>query len=135
VDHSETSMSDEEMMELIARFRTAFRAIDREGLSKILTKDFEWHMHFATTEDERPTGRIVRGVDGMIEVLEWRKKNWKQLHTSNLVERPAGDVVLQMFTTKGLDENDREFHWNVVDVYPVRNGRISKKDTYWKHAK
>ena len=127
-------MSDQEMMELIARFRVAFRAIDRDALSKLLTQDFEWHMHYASTPDERPTGRIVHGVDGMIQILQWRKKHWKQLNTSNLIERPAGDVILQTFTTKGIDENDRPFHWNVVDVYPVRDGRIAKKDTYWKHA-
>ena len=128
-------MSDQEMMELIARFRAAFRAIDRDALSKVLTPDFEWHMHFATEPGDRPTGRIVRGVDGMVEVLEWRKQHWKQQSTSNLVERPAGDVILQMFTTQGIDENDQKFRWNVVDVYPVRDGRIAKKDTYWKQVK
>ena len=128
-------MQDQGMMELIARFRAAFRAIDRDALSKVLTPDFEWHMHAATTANERPTGHIVHGVDGMIQVLEWRKRHWKQPRTSNLVERPAGDVILQMFTTTGFDENDRHFHWNVVDVYPVRDGLIAKKDTYWKHAK
>ena len=34
-----------------------------------------------------------------------------------------------------IDENDEPFHWNVVDVYPVRDGKIAKKDTYWKQAK
>jgi ketosteroid isomerase-like protein len=127
-------MSDHEIMELIARFRTAFRAIDRDALSKVLTPDFEWHMHYAAGPNERPTGRIVRGVEGMVEVLKWRKSHWKQLKISNLVERPAGDVILQTFTTEGVDENGEPFHWNVVDLYPVREGRIAKKDTYWKHA-
>ena len=127
-------MSEQEMMELIARFRAAFRAIDRDELSKVLTPDFEWHMHYATGPDEQPTGRIVHGVEGMVEVLEWRKSNWQQLKTSNLVERPAGDVILQMFTTQGIDESGQRFHWNVVDVYPVRDGRIAKKDTYWKYV-
>jgi len=40
-----------------------------------------------------------------------------------------------MFATQGLDENDEPFQWNVVDVYPVRDGKIAKKDTYWKQAK
>jgi len=128
-------MTDQQMMELIARFRTAFRAADREGLSNVLSDDFEWHMHFAEGAEDRPTGRVAYGVEGMLEILEWRKKNWKNQKTSDLVERPAGDVILQMFTTMGIDENDEGFHWNVVDVYPVRDGRITKKDTYWKHAK
>ena len=127
-------MTDEEMMDLVARFRAAFRAADREGLSQVLTEDFEWHMHFAEGPGDRPTGRVVHGVDGMMGVLEWRKANWKDQRTSDLVERPAGDVILQMFTTIGIDENGDRFHWNVVDVYPVRDGRIAKKDTYWKYV-
>ncbi len=128
-------MSDEEMMKLIERFRAAFRAADRDALSRVLTEDFEWHMHFADGPEDRPTGRISYGVDGMMRVLEWRKKNWENQKISDLVERVAGDVILQMFTTTGIDENGEEFLWNVVDVYPVREGRIAKKDTYWKHAK
>jgi ketosteroid isomerase-like protein len=37
-----------------------------------------------------------------------------------------------MFTTKGIDEQGRDYHLNVVDVYPVRDGLICRKDTYWK---
>ena len=128
-------MSNDEMMELIARFRAAFRAADREELALVLTADFEWHMHFASDPKDRPTGRVVHGVDGMMEVLQWRKKHWTQLKTSHLVERCAGDVIVQTFTNHGIDENGQAFNWNVVDLYPVRDGRISKKDTYWKHAK
>lgn len=128
-------MTDEEMMELVARFRAAFRAADPDALSEVLTEDFEWHQHFAEGEQDLPTGRIAYGVEGMIRVLEWRKANWKKQRIADLVERPAGDVILQMFTTSGLDENDQPFHWNVVDVYPVRDGKIAKKDTYWKQAK
>jgi hypothetical protein len=50
-----------------------------------------------------------------------------------LTERAAGDVLLQMFTTRGVDENDISYHVNVVDVYPVREGLICRKDTYWKN--
>ncbi|MBT6278022.1 MAG: nuclear transport factor 2 family protein [Chromatiales bacterium] len=128
-------MSNEEMMELIKQFRTAFRAADRVGLSDVLTEDFEWHMHYANRSQDRPTGRIAYGVDGMMEVLEWRKQHWSNQRSYDLVERPAGDVILQMFTTIGSDDVSGDFHWNVVDVYPVRDGRIAKKDTYWKHAK
>lgn len=63
-------MTDKEMMDLVARFRDAFRAADPEMLSQVLTDDFEWHQHFADSADDRPTGRIAYGVEGMVEVLE-----------------------------------------------------------------
>ena len=68
-------MTDEEMMDLVARFREAFRSEDPAKLSQVLTNDFEWHQHFADGPGARPTGRIAYGVEGMVEVLEWRKKN------------------------------------------------------------
>lgn len=67
-----------------------------------------------------------------MEEITWRQANWRNVTYANMVERPAGDVILQMFTTKGIDEQGRDYHLNVVDVYPVRDGLICRKDTYWK---
>ena len=32
----------------------------------------------------------------------------------------------------GVDENGRRFHNAAVDLYPLRDGRIARKQTYWK---
>ncbi len=128
-------MNEDEMMDLIARFRKAFRAADREGFMACVTEDFEWHQHFAVEPQDLPGGRVIVGVDGMVAEIEWRQANWTNTSVTGLVERRAGDVILQTFTTKGTDENGKDFHYNVVDLYPVREGRIFKKDTYWKQQK
>jgi ketosteroid isomerase-like protein len=125
-------MTDEEMLDLMKRFRKAYGKADREGLAAATTDDFEWHMHYGEPGTDSPTGRIAKGIDAVMEEITWRQANWRNVTYANMVERPAGDVILQMFTTKGIDEQGRDYHLNVVDVYPVRDGLICRKDTYWK---
>ncbi len=126
-------MQDKEMLELIARFRKAYGAADREGLASVITDDFEWRQHKGDAATDGPAGRVIKGLDGLLAELAWRKKNWHNVVYRDLVERSAGDVILQMFTVSGTDENGRDFHVSAVDVYPVRDGQISRKDTYWKY--
>ena len=72
------------------------------------------------------------GVKAMVDEIVRRQTHWKNVRYENLVERAAGDRILQMFSQSGLDEQDRPYNVNVVDVYIVRDGLIAKKDTYWK---
>ena len=125
-------MKDEEMLSLIARFRRAYAHADKAGLSSVTSDDFEWHMHYGDPESDSPTGRVLVGIDAMMEEIQWRRANWQDVTYENMVERIAGDSILQMFTTSGIDENGDRYHVNVVDVYPVRDGLITRKDTYWK---
>lgn len=125
-------MKDEEMLSLIARFRRAYARADKAGLSSVISDDFEWHMHYGDPKSDSPTGRVLVGIDAMMEQIQWRRANWRDVTYENMVERVAGDSILQMFTTSGIDENGDQYHVNVVDVYPVRDGLITRKDTYWK---
>jgi ketosteroid isomerase-like protein len=125
-------MSDDEMLDLIKRFRRAYGKADRDGMAAATTDDFEWHMHYGEPAADSPTGRVLKGIDAVMAEIAWRQANWNNVTYANMVERPAGDVILQMFTTQGTDEHGRDYHLNVVDVYPVRDGLISRKDTYWK---
>jgi ketosteroid isomerase-like protein len=123
-------MTDEEMLFVMAEFRKGYGMGDKERLLAVTTQDFEWHQH---NGGEGPTGRVIKGIGGLLEELTWRQAHWRDVTYENLTERAAGDVILQMFTTRGVDENDISYHVNVVDVYPVREGLICRKDTYWKN--
>jgi len=39
---------------------------------------------------------------------------------------------VQTFTISGIDEQGRPFRSDAVDLYPLRDARIARKDTYWK---
>ena len=130
IDDGGSVMTDEEMLFVMAEFRKGYGTGDKERLLAVTTQDFEWHQH---NGGEGPTGRVIKGIDGLLEELTWRQAHWRDVTYENLTERAAGDVILQMFTTRGVDENDISYHVNVVDVYPVREGLICRKDTYWKN--
>ena len=125
-------MTDSELLELMARYRRAYSEVDEETLSRTVSNDFEWHMHYSDPGQLNPTGKVLLGVGAMVDEIKRRQASWRNLKYENLVERAASDFILQMFTASGIDERDRAFHVNVVDVYSVSEGLITKKDTYWK---
>lgn len=126
--------SEQELLDLMIRFRTAYAKGDREGLLAATTNDFQWHQHCATNDSEKPTGRILHGVDELLAEIDWRQKNWQQVRYEHLEERSAGDMLVQTFEISGV-ENGVAFHANACDLYPVVDGRIARKDTYWKFTK
>lgn len=127
-------MNEAEMLELMVRFRTAYAAGDRDGLLANTTDDFEWHQHYAQQAADLPTGNVLNGIDALLAQLKWRSKHWQNVRYANLEERATADVLLQTFSISGT-EDGQEFAANVVDLYPVKDGRICRKDTYWKYIK
>jgi len=130
----ERSLSPRELLELMVCFRTAYSKADRSGLLEVTTSDFEWHQHCTTDPSERTTGRILRGVDELLTEIGWRQEHWQQVRYENLQERAASDLLIQTFIVSGV-EDGVEFHASAVDLYPVVNGQIARKDTYWKYLK
>ena len=122
-----------EMLKIMTPFRIAFGRASVKGLHKILTDDFEWHLPNGTGPDDAPSGRVIHGAQGMVDELMWRRANWKNVKFSRLVETPADDRILQQFTCSGVNEYGNQFNVNAVDVYSIVNGKIRKKDTYWKY--
>ena len=125
-------MGDQALLDLMRRYREAFGAADEAGLTAVVTEDFVWHTHLQEPGDVNTTGIVLVGVKAMVAEIVRRQTHWKNVRFENLVERAAGEFILQMFKQSGVDEQDRPYEVNVVDVYSVRDGLISKKDTYWK---
>ena len=122
-------MTEEDMLALMKKFRVAYTKGDRDGLLAATTDDFEWHQHSARDSADLPYGRVLVGVDALVEEIQWRRENWTEVEYVGLEERSAGDVLVQTFTIRGKSEG-RPFHAKAVDLYPVREGRITRKDTY-----
>ncbi len=121
------------MLALVAAFRVAFHHVDEQALRAILSDDFVWHMHYNADVPDGPTGKVLSGVETLVAELQRRRAEWRDTWFEDLQERavpPNG--ILQTFSAKGTDEHGKAFHVNVVDLYDVRDGLITKKDTYWK---
>ena len=112
----------------------AYARADRDGLLAVTSADFCWHQHCSNHSEDRPTGRVLSGVDAMIEEIRRRQVHWQNVRYENLVERATEDgLLVQTFTISG-EEDGVPFHANAVDLYPVEHGRIVRKDTYWKYT-
>ena len=125
-------MTNEELLQLMKRFRVAYGTVNREELLATTTSDFIWHQNAATSDEELPTGKVLTGVDELLKEIERRGQQWTNVRYENMQERATDDVLVQTFQISGED-NGVAFQANVVDLYPVRDGLISKKDTYWKY--
>ena len=119
---------------LMTRFRWAYVSMSTEGLTEVLAPGFRWNLHYFNADDPLPTGRVLNGLDGMIEELRWRKKNWARVRFSFLAERFAPRLVVQTFRLSAIDVKEgRTFKVDAVDLYDIMDGRILTKSTYWKY--
>jgi len=129
------SMSSIFLLDLMKRFRLAYGRADRSELLAVTSHDFEWHQHMSDSEDDSPNGHVLKGIDELLEELTRRGKQWQQTSYQGMQERVAGDdLLVQTFTISGIDSGT-PFHAKVVDLYPVRNKLIIRKDTYWKYVR
>ena len=126
------------LLSLMKQFRMAYAQANQAELHAVTSDDFEWHQHYGLRSDaanDSPTGRILQGIDALVEELAWRQEHWQDVSYQNLEERVAGDdLLVQTFTIQGK-EDGVPFHAKVVDLYPVVAGKIVRKDTYWKYLK
>ena len=119
---------------LMTRFRRAYVSMSTEGLTEVLAPGFRWNLHYFNADDPLPTGRVLNGLDEMIEELRWRKKNWARVRFSFLAERFAPRLVVQTFRLSAIDVKEgRTFKVDAVDLYDIMDGRILTKSTYWKY--
>ena len=121
----------EEADDLMTRFARAFMSGDATALADCLTSDFLWHLHEGP---DIPHGKTVKGADGMLEVIAYRQEHWKDVRYSDVHVSTDGTLITQTFRVCGSDENGRAFDVRAVDLYPVENGKLAGKDSYWKNV-
>lgn len=118
--------------ESMRNLRRAFAKVDRDSLERAVTHDFEWHLHWQDDPEAEPTGRVLRGVDAVMAEIERRRDHWADLQYDGVEERYTEDMVVQTFVVSGVDAGGRRFNCAAVDLYPLRDGLIARKQTYWK---
>ena len=110
------------------RFRTAYVSAEADQLAQVLGQGFEWHNHYFLTDDPRPTGRVLHGIDEVVTELQWRKENWNKVRFAELREQFAPGLVTQTFTISGIDRGT-PFENAAVDLYTVTDDNLIVKKT------
>ena len=123
------TVSQEMADDLMTRFGKGFFRADPDLLRACVTDDFCWHLHEGP---EVPRGRTVRGVDAVVEVIRWRREHWLDVRYDDVHVTTDGTQIVQTFRVSGIDEHGHRFDCRAVDLYPVRDGLVAAKDSYWK---
>ena len=123
-------LDDESAAAILAAFGRAFFRRDREALARIVTPDVEWD--FAVGADA-PGGRVRRGVDGLLAGIAENDVLFERLRFEDVVARAlAPDTIVMRCVVDGRWRGGAAFRVRGVELITVREGRIARKDVYWK---
>jgi ketosteroid isomerase-like protein len=129
VEYDISAKNADEIIKLMNSFMIAYATADREALTQCLTEDFLWHLHEGS---DNPNGMTVKGIDGMMTILAYRRTKWSNVKYENIKIYATSNLVTQTFRISGHDESGKKFDVNAVDLYPMRDGKIAGKSSYWK---
>jgi taurine dehydrogenase small subunit len=112
----------ESTRELIAAYDDAWNRQDLDGLCAFHTDDVVFENH---TAGERAEGaEAVRAHIGRIF------ERWPSLRFRGRRLYAAGEFVVSEWTATAVRPDGVRIEWDGVDVFPLRDGKIARKDVY-----
>lgn len=107
--------------ELIDRYDRAWNEQDVEAIVAMHTDDMVFHNH---TRGTRVVGEEVRA---MLEATFAQQPDMRFRGRRRYV---GADFVVSEWTATATDDEGRRIEWDGVDVFPIRDGLIARKDVY-----
>jgi ketosteroid isomerase-like protein len=108
---------------------SAFFKRELGALRDCITEDFEWH--FALGPDA-PHGRLYKGIAGIEQGFAERDRLMRDVRYNDVETELAGDRALMEYRVTGTFLDGGPFNLRGVEVLSFRDGRLAKKDVYWK---
>jgi ketosteroid isomerase-like protein len=107
---------------LITRYNDAWNGHDLEGVSSLHDPGIVFHNHTA--------GERVEGSAAVADHVADIFANWPDLsfRTRRLYVRE--DFAACEWTANAMDPDGRLLEWDGVDLFPIVNGLITRKDVY-----
>lgn len=122
-------MSNEVALSLLKKLGKGFNNGDVNAILECVTDDFEWIL---AEGPDAPHGKIVRGRDSVAATMAARAKAIPELRFSETDLIYAGDRVIGTYRATGRYADGRKIDARGCDVYLIRDGKIARKDSYWK---
>lgn len=117
---------------VMRRMGKAIFTADRTRLEEALTPDAEWH--FAIGEDA-PDGRLRKGVDGFLQGIADNNALFDSLRFEDIDYSPIDDSrIVMTYRVEGQHRGGNAFIQRGVEIITVRDGRVAKKDVFWKQT-
>ena len=123
-------MDDTAATAIMQRFGKAYFNRDRALLAEVLCEDAEWHFAFGA---DAPDGRVRKGVDGFLRGIEENDALFERLRFTdvNCFGLDAARIVMT-YLVEGKHCDGAPFSLRGIELVTVRNGRVAKKDVFWK---
>ena len=109
------------LRELIDTYNDAWNRQDLDAICAAHAPDMVFENHNA---GERAQGDAVRGH--IAEIF----RNWPDLRFAGRSTYVGDDFVVQEWTATGTHPNGKRVSWEGLDVFPIENGLIKRKDVY-----
>lgn len=122
-------MSNDVALALLKKLGKGFNAANVDAILECVTDDFEWIL---AAGPDAPHGKIVRGRDGVAATMAERAQEIPELRFSETDLIYAGDRVIGTYRVTGRYADGRRIDARGCDIYVIRDGKIARKDSYWK---
>ena len=110
-----------DVRELIDSYNAAWNRQDLDAIHAAHTDDIVFHNH---TADER-----VEGADAVRAHIGRIFENWPTLRFTGRSLRVADDFAVSEWTARA-EKDGKVLEWDGVDVFPIVDGKIARKDVY-----
>jgi ketosteroid isomerase-like protein len=114
--------------DLFRRFGKAFNKSDVEEIAACVTDDFEWRLD----KGGAPTGRVLKGKNDLRAYFSDKSTAQREARFSEARIHRSGDKLFGTFRVTGIDAAGQPFDRYGIDLYELRDGKISLKDSYLK---
>jgi len=123
-------MNNEVALKLLIKLGKGFNVGDVDTILECVTDDFEWIL---AAGPDAPHGKVVRGRDAVAATMAARAREIPELRFSETEVMYAGERVIGTYRVTGRYADGRRIDARGCDVYVIRDGKIARKDSYWKH--
>jgi steroid delta-isomerase-like uncharacterized protein len=115
-------MDEESVRALIARYDKAWNEQDLDAIHAMHSSDVVFHNHTA--------GEAVEGADAVRSHIAAIFKNWPDLRFTGRRQYARADFCASEWTASGTSADGRQLEWDGVDLFPIVDGKIARKDIY-----
>lgn len=129
VKHSDPHTT--ETLRRIDQIAAAFNRQDVDAIANYFAPDGE----FLFPNGPDPWGRRLTGPDAIRDALAKRFAVVRDMSWESIRRWGNGDLAVSEWIVRGTQPDGEKIEYLGCDLWEFKNGKITKKDTYWKIVK
>lgn len=115
-------MEPDELQAFIGRYDDAWNRQDLDAICAMHADGIVFHNHTA--------GEAVEGAEAVRAHIAAIFANWPDLRFTGRRAHWHRDFAVSEWTARATAPDGRALEWDGVDLFPIEDGRIARKDVY-----